>query len=307
MSSFSSLHIIYRELGSQKGKIMAQFTNQAQLTYGSVVANSNIATGEILEALSLTKTAVVDTYSSGDTVTYILSILNQGTTALNGLSIVDDLGAYTFDTGLLVPLDYVDGSVKYYIDGVLQASPTVTAGPPLTISGISVTAGGNTTIVYEASANVFAPLDTDGEITNTATVSGNGITPVQATETVTAANAPEISITKSISPVPVAPNGLVSYTFIIENNGNTPLVATDNAVITDVFDPILSNLSITFNGTPWQEGVNYTYNEVSGEFASIAGQVVVDAATYTQAPNGAWSVAPGTSTLIVTGNIGSIT
>ena len=26
---------------------MAQFTNQAQLTYGSVVANSNIATGEI--------------------------------------------------------------------------------------------------------------------------------------------------------------------------------------------------------------------------------------------------------------------
>ena len=286
---------------------MAQFTNQAQLTYGSVVASSNIATGEILEALSLTKTAVVDTYSSGDTVTYILSILNQGATALNGLSIVDDLGAYNFDTGLLVPLDYVDGSVKYYIDGVLQQTPAVTAGPPLVISGITVTAGGNTTIAYEARANAFAPLGTDGEITNTATVAGNGITPVQATETIITTNAPEISITKSISPVPVAPNGLVSYTFVIENNGNTPLVATDNAVITDIFDPILSNLSVTFNGTPWQEGVNYTYNEVSGEFASVAGQVVVDAATYTQAPNGAWSVAPGISTLIVSGNIGSIT
>ena len=37
---------------------MAQFTNQAQLRYGNSVTNSNIAVGEILEVLSISKTAV---------------------------------------------------------------------------------------------------------------------------------------------------------------------------------------------------------------------------------------------------------
>ena len=37
---------------------MARFTNQAQLRYGNEVTNSNIAVGEILEALSAVKTAV---------------------------------------------------------------------------------------------------------------------------------------------------------------------------------------------------------------------------------------------------------
>ena len=51
---------------------MAQFTNQAQLRYGNSVTNSNIAVGEILEVLSISKTAVKNTYHPGGTVTYIL-------------------------------------------------------------------------------------------------------------------------------------------------------------------------------------------------------------------------------------------
>ena len=38
---------------------MAVFTNQATLTYNGNVINSNITTGEILEVLSATKTAVI--------------------------------------------------------------------------------------------------------------------------------------------------------------------------------------------------------------------------------------------------------
>ena len=285
---------------------MAQFTNQAQLSYGNVVASSNVAVGEILEVLTVTKTAVVDSYSAGERVTYIISIVNSGATALTNLTISDNLGAYDFGTGTLVPLDYVDGSVKYYIDGALQPAPAVTGTSPLVITGINVSAGGNTVIAYEATANSFAPLGQDGTVTNTATVSGNGITPVEATEIIYANLAPDISITKSISPVPVSPNGIVTYTFIIENSGNTPLVATDNAIITDTFDPALTGISVTFNGTPWQEGVDYTYNEATGEFASIAGEITVDAATYSQSQSGVWSTIPGTSTIVVTGNIGSI-
>lgn len=59
------------------------------------------------------------------------------------------------------------------------------------------------TIVYEAETNAFAPLLAESEITNTVTVSGGGITPVTAKETVIAESGPKLTITKSVSPVPV--------------------------------------------------------------------------------------------------------
>lgn len=86
---------------------MAVFTNQATLTYNGNVINSNITTGEILEVLSATKTAVVETYSQDSEITYVIQILNSGTTAFTGLTITDDLGSYAFGTTTLVPLYYV--------------------------------------------------------------------------------------------------------------------------------------------------------------------------------------------------------
>ena len=154
------------------------------------------------------------------------------------------------------------------------------------------------------SVNEFAPLALDSTITNTATVSGNGLGPVTDDETISVENAPNLAITKSISPVPVNNNGIVTYTFIIQNTGNTPVVATDNSFITDLFDPILTNVSATFNGTLWAEGTDYNYSEATGLFESVASSITVPAATFTQDPiTGAWSITPGTSTLVVTGTI----
>lgn len=121
---------------------MAQFTNQAQLRYGNSIANSNIAVGELLEVLSASKTAVRKTYGQNDTVTYIITIVNSGTTAFNGLTVTDNLGAYTFGTETLTPLTYMADSVKYYVNGVLQSTPVVVAEPSLAISGLTVPAGG---------------------------------------------------------------------------------------------------------------------------------------------------------------------
>ena len=76
---------------------MARFTNQAQLAYRNRITTSNIAVGEILEVLSAAKHAVVETYESYDVITYVVSLVNSGATALTGLVLTDNLGAYTFN------------------------------------------------------------------------------------------------------------------------------------------------------------------------------------------------------------------
>lgn len=283
---------------------MAQFTNQARLSYNDTVTVSNVAVGEIVDAISVTKTAIRDTYGVNDSITYIVSIVNSGSVSYSGVTLTDNLGEYQFGTGTLVPLEYVDGSIKYFINGILQAAPEITSEPFITVSNISIPAGGNTIIAYEANINEFAPLDEGGQILNEVTVLGGGISAIKATEAVTASTGPALSITKAISPVPVSANGIVTYTFTIRNSGNTPIAAADNAVISDLFNPILSELQVTFNGTPWVVGTNYSYNEESGLFESVAGQITVPAATYTQdSTTGEWTLTPGVSTLVVVGRI----
>lgn len=283
---------------------MATFFNQATLSYSGGTVNSNITTGEILEVLSATKTAVYDRYSPGSDVTYAVNIVNSGTIAFTGLTITDDLGAYPFGTSTLQPLDYIVGSVRYFIDGILQPAPAVTIGPPLVISGINVPAGGTTTILYAAQANNFAPLNVEGTIVNTVTINGGGITPLTATETVSAEAEPRLTITKSVSPTTVTENSQLTYTFVIQNTGNVPADATDAVVVTDTFDPILSNLTVTYNGAVWTSPANYTYNEATGQFATVPGNITVPAATYTQDPTtGVWIVDPGVAVITVTGTI----
>jgi len=283
---------------------MAQFTNQAQIRYGNAVANSNIAVGEILEVLSASKTAVRSTYGQNDSVTYVVSIVNAGTVPVTGLTLSDNLGAYTFGTGSLTPLTYVEGTVKYYVNGTLQTAPAVTETPVFTITGITVPAGGNATIIYEAMVNRYAPLDAGSSITNNANISGGGITPVTVDEIVRAQTAPLLTITKSISPVPVTENGTITYTFLIQNGGSADADAASGVTVSDNFDPVLTNLTATYNGTPLVAGTDYTYNETSGEFMTTAGRITVPAAAFTQdATTGIWAINPGVGTLVVTGTI----
>ena len=284
---------------------MARFTNQAQLSYNDSVINSNVAVGEVLEVLSATKTAVMDDYVRGDDVTYVISVINSGSFAITGVSISDNLGAYVFGEQTLYPLSYVDGSVRVYINGVLQATPAVVAGPPLVFSGMTIPANSNLILIYEAEANQFAPLAVGDSIVNVATITGAGLPgPVTATETVTPEEEPDLTITKSIEPVPVTENGTLTYRFIIQNYGNTEAVATDNVALRDTFDPILSGVTVSLDGVTWTEGTEYNYDETTGVFATVPGQITVPAATYTQDPDtGVWVVTPGVTTLVVTGTV----
>ena len=165
---------------------MATFNNTATLSYNGQVTNSNVVTGEIVDAISATKTILDSTYSAGDTLTYVISIINSASTPITGISVTDNLGAYTTQAGATVyPLDYVDGTVRLYSDGVPATAPAVTQGPPVVFSGITVPANGNVILIYEASVNAFAPISEGATITNEASVAGASISiPVTATATI---------------------------------------------------------------------------------------------------------------------------
>lgn len=284
---------------------MATIYNQATLSYNNTIINSNIATGELLDILSATKTAVMDDYVANDDVTYTISIVNSGTTAFTGLTITDNLGGYAFDSTTLYPLTYVDGSIQYYVNGILQSAPSVAAGPPLVISGINVPAGSNALIIYEAQVNQYAPLGVDDTIQNGALITGGDLNnPITIAETISTENVPNLTINKSVYPPTITENSQLTYTFIILNSGNTAAIAADNVKITDTFDPILDPITVTFNDTPWGSPDNYTYNNTTGLFETVTGQITVPAATYTQDPvEGNWVVNPGVSVLKVTGTV----
>lgn len=300
---------------------MATFYNQATLTYNGNTINSNITTGDLQRVLTATKTAVIDTYTQDSEVTYVVNLVNAGTTDFTGLTVTDDLGEYDFNGMDLVPLTYVADSVTYFINGVLQPDPDVDAGAPLVISGITVPAGGTATVIYVARVNEFAPLGEGGTITNTAVVAcGNTDTaarngrmcpiPVrrccaaaEAEAVITVRSEADLTITKSLCPGTVTCGGTLTYTFVIQNTGSAPVVATDDAIITDTFDPALSDLAVTFNGNVWTRNTQFSYNENTGEFATLPGRITVPAATFTQNDDGTWTVQPGVSTLTVSGTV----
>lgn len=283
---------------------MATFTNQAFLTYNGITTPSNTVVGEIRQELTLTKTALRADYASGGNVAYILSMVNSGGTELTDLTVTDDLGAYTFGTETLYPLSYTAGSAKYYINGVLQASPTVGTASPLTFTGLNVPAGANAMLVYDAAVTEYASPEQNAAVTNAATVSNATLGGITASATVTAAVAPLLSIAKSISPSTVTAGGNVTYTFEISNTGSTAATADANAVITDTFSPVLSDITVTYNGTALTAGTEYTYDAATGAFATVAGAVTVPAATFTQnTQTGAWSATPGISTLVISGTV----
>ncbi len=284
---------------------MATFTNQASLTYNGNVINSNIVTGEVNEILNVTKTALNECYYANDGGTaYVITLTNTGSTPLTGITVTDNLGAYTLGTQTLTPLTYDVDTTRFFVNGVLQATPTVTSGATgLVFSNITIPANSNAMLIYRASANEFAPLAAGSSITNTATITGTGvINDVSATDTLGVCPGPRLEITKAVSPAVVDDNGQLTYTLTLLNYGNTAITTADNVIVTDQFNPLLENISVNYNNTVWANPTNYTYT--GGLFQTAANQIEVPAATNTQDPaTGVWTTTPGTATITITGTV----
>ena len=283
---------------------MALFTNFATLSYSGGETNSNTVTGEILETVSISKTAVTNEYAAGDAVNFAVTLVNSGTAPVTGLTLTDDLGAYTLNAMTLYPLRYMPDTLRFFVNGALQPAPAVTAGPPFAVTGIDIPAGGSAVLVYETEVTAYAPLAPDSEITNTATVTGGGISaPLTASATVQSLDRAELAISKAVTPAAVPANGHLTYSFEIVNAGNTEAGAADNVILRDTFNPILSGLQVSLDGAAWAAGTQYSYDESTGVFSSTAGAITVPAAAYTQNEDGTWAAAPGKVTLVISGDL----
>ena len=160
-------------------------------------------------------------------------------------------------------------------------------------------------LVYETEVTAAAPLTAGSTVVNTASLTGAGLTaPIEAQATITVQTGPELSIVKSLSPATVAQNGQLTYTFVIQNSGNEAADAGANIAVSDLFDPVLKNLSVSLDGQPLALTTDYAYSETTGQFDTVAGHITVPAAAYAQtASTGDWIVTPGEAVLTVTGTV----
>ena len=283
---------------------MVEFTNKATLSYNGASIDSNTVSGTREVTTELTKTALVPTYEEGP-VTFIVSFVNNGAGAVSGLTLTDDLGAYTVGEETVYPFAYVRDSVKVYLSGVEQTPVEVTSTQPLVLTAPDVPAGGNLLVVYAVTPTVYAPRGDGQGVTNTVTATAPSMdTPAEASADVLSAQAAELALTKSVFPLELTEGEEVTYTIVVLNSGNKPAGDAGGPVIADTLDPALSQLSVTLDGVALEEGTGYTYDPDTGAFATVAGAVTVPAAVCTQDPaTGIWSSSPGASTLRISGTV----
>ena len=156
--------------------------------------------------------------------------------------LTDDLGGYTAGGRTVYPLAYEAGTLHYYTGGTEQTAPAVTAGPPMTVTGVTVPAGGNVTLVYQARVTEFAP-PRGWRARSASTPSPSPLpaagwrAPLTATATTARTQAaPELSISKALCPAVVTGNGPLASTFTVQNTGSTALTGQEGAVIADTFE-----------------------------------------------------------------------
>ncbi|MBQ9545368.1 MAG: hypothetical protein IJV00_09615 [Clostridia bacterium] len=280
---------------------MATFTNQASLAYSGGVVKSNVTYGEIVGTLTMTKTALKETYAPQGTVSYIVNIVNSGAAPTAQLTLTDDLGAFTFGTETVYPLSFDPDSLSFFIEGALQPTPQYTDADSLTVTLGSLPADSVSTLIYQATVTEYA--DPTGSITNTATLTGSS-NEITASATVTAADNPVLAIAKALDPTTVDENGDVTYTFTVTNFSGTEAGTDANVSISDTFDPVLTDLAATLvNEKSLVINTDYTYDPATGEFTTTPGAITVPAATFTQNTDGSWITTPGVSVLTVTGTI----
>lgn len=287
---------------------MAIIENFATVRYTSggvaETAVSNVAEVTLTSSVTLSKVPLGSTYGNDSLLTYILTVQNTSDAAITGITITDDLGTFPYGTATLTPLSFGENAVLLINGQDSTASLTVDSTDPtlLRFTLPTLAAGATANIVYTAEVNDFAPLEAGGSIVNNATLTADAeCADGTATATVTAEEGADLSVFKQMSPNPVVCGSTLTYTLRVSNYGNS---LAENVQLTDVFDPIPDNITVTRNGAVLP-ATDYTYeNGVLTISAGAPTGDTVPAATFTRDPvTGAVAITPGVVEYVITGTI----
>ena len=256
--------------------------NEATLIYDNITKNSKAVVTRILSLydLTATKEALLDSYTPGQTITYITRVENTGSASLYNLTIVDDLANGT--------LQYIDTSIEGYLNGspievdVQKTANTVT----FKIDNV-LNPNDNVLIIFETTT----PTTNPEQITNTQTITANGGSttgPIVTAKpnpsaTVTLANYVTLDITKAVDKTSIYSGESLVYTFKIVNRGNE---TATNVTFNDIFP------------------TGYKINSIILKTPDSPDPIIYDPGTYVQLTTlkiDNLVIPVGTSTLTVTG------
>lgn len=196
--------------------------------------------------LSITKADSPDPVVAGDTLTYTLTVLNNGPVDATGVTVVDTL------------------PTNVQIDNITTSQGTSsTVGEVITVDLGNIASGGNATIVI----TVTVDPDVTTQISNTATVSGDQPDDDTSNNTATAPTdvntQVDVAITKVDVVDPASAGGTLEYVITVTNNG--PSTAT-NVVFTDTLPAELTYAS----GTTSQGTVGNVGQLITGTLGTLA-------------------------------------
>ena len=222
--------------------------------------------------LAIIKTANSDTFLPRDTITYTITITNNGPDTAEAPMLVDNI--YT-------QLD----NVVYSLDGGISWD---TWTGSITLPDLET--GGTVIVIIEGILNLYA----SGTFTNTASISSATQDPNLSnnsdTATATVLENANISVVKSASPQEVSQGDIITYTVLVSNAG--PNDAT-NVVVTDDIPTDITGAEFSLDdGATWSPWVNpYSIGTlpngdvisilISGTVLSTASATITNTATVT--------------------------
>jgi uncharacterized repeat protein (TIGR01451 family) len=217
-------------------------TNNAYATVQGVDSNTDTLTiyssTAVLADLAITKDDNSATYTPGDTLTYTITVTNNGPSNVTGASVSDAIPAQiTSWTWTCTAQSGGASGCDGYGPGNANFSDTVDLP-----EGSSIT--------YTVSANITSSAT--GNLANTATVDPpSGVTDPDTsnnTATDTDSQNPEadLAITKTDGQTTYTPGGTLTYTISVTNNGPSNVTG---ATVTDTFPPAITSASWTCVGS----------------------------------------------------------
>lgn len=197
--------------------------------------------------LGVTKTSNPTTVIAGQTLTYTITLTNNGPSALLAADIVnvtDNLPAG------FTPTTYIAANGTYTSSTGNWTGLTLASGQSTTLS-IAGTASPSASAILTNTVTVTPPTGTTDPTpgNNTAT------TPTTVTRQI------DFSLTKTASPKPAVAGQTLTYTLTLKNNGVSSLLASDIVNVTD-------NLPAGFTATSYIPATG-TYTSASGNWTGL--------------------------------------